>query len=144
MTLHPKPNNFSDADKPKDPDVGYKRPPKKWQFKKGQSGNLRGRPKSPPFSLDITSVLDGVQEGKNGEVILKREALAHSIISSALAGNQKSFKRFLDLLEKSGLNKPNSSEAESHVVTVKSRPMTEAEKAFWQPERKVTPKQESD
>ena len=29
----------------KDYEVGYKKPPKKNQFKKGQSGNPKGRPK---------------------------------------------------------------------------------------------------
>jgi hypothetical protein len=142
MTLPPKPDSSSVASEP-DPEVGYKRPPKKWQFKKGQSGNLRGRPKTPPFSLDIKSILDGVQQGKNGEAIPKREALAHRIVSDALAGNQKSFRRFLDLLELSGLKKSTHDETANGVVTVKSRPMTEAEKAFWQPDRK-TPKRESD
>ncbi len=33
-------------------DVGYKKPPEKSQFKKGESGNPEGRPKmaDPPFS----------------------------------------------------------------------------------------------
>jgi Family of unknown function (DUF5681) len=33
------------AENDDDDAIGYKRPPKKHQFKKGQSGNLRGRPK---------------------------------------------------------------------------------------------------
>lgn len=142
MTLPPKPNNSSAPHKPTDSTVGFKKPPKHTQFKKGKSGNPRGRPKAPPFSLNIKSMLDGVQQGKNGELLPKREALAVRIVSDALAGNQKAFKRFLDLLERSGLYKLTSDETANGVVTVKSRPMTEAEKSFWQPDS-IAPKQGS-
>jgi len=87
-------------------------------------------------------MLDGVQQGKNGELLPKREALAVRLVSDALAGNQKAFKRFFDLLERSGLYKLAADETANGVVTVKSRPMTETEKAFWQPDSNA-PKQGS-
>ena len=35
---------------PRDYEVGYGKPPKEHRFKKGQSGNPRGRPKDAKFS----------------------------------------------------------------------------------------------
>ena len=80
MTLPPKPNNSSAPHEPTDSTVGFKKPPKHTQFKKGKSGNPRGRPKAPPFSLNIKSMLDGVQQGKNGELLPKREALSEQML----------------------------------------------------------------
>ena len=34
-----------------DYDVGYKKPPKRSRFKKGESGNPRGRPKRPKYAV---------------------------------------------------------------------------------------------
>jgi hypothetical protein len=34
-------------------EVGYRRPPKQYQFKKGQSGNSKGRPKRQATGVDL-------------------------------------------------------------------------------------------
>ena len=57
--------NHSESDD--DCKVGYRRPPRQWQFKKGRSGNWRGRPISKPTTNDMilavaedkVSVLEG-------------------------------------------------------------------------------------
>ena len=42
--------------------VGYKRPPKEHQFKKGQVANPKGRPKKDPGRLIEPSALKVIQE----------------------------------------------------------------------------------
>ena len=42
-------------DDKRDYEVGYGRPPKASQFKKGKSGNPRGRPKKDPSIADVIS-----------------------------------------------------------------------------------------
>jgi hypothetical protein len=88
--------------------VGYKSPPKHSQFVKGQSGNPKGRPKTP-VCISIKDILDGDQLGKNGEVVTKREAIVIRLLNDALAGNQKAFGRFMKLLKLSGLMRLESS-----------------------------------
>ena len=90
--------------KSKSPDyeVGFGKPPSKTKFKKGQSGNPRGRPKRPE-GVSIAEVLDGPQRGKNGEVISSREALVIRLFNDAMNCSQKAFSKFLLLMIKSGL-----------------------------------------
>jgi hypothetical protein len=83
-------------------EVGFRKPPSKSKWKKGQSGNPQGRPKRPE-GVSITEVLDGEQRGKNGEVISSREAIVIRIMNDAMAGNQKAFSKFIHLMNKSGL-----------------------------------------
>src|SRR5947209_1177345 len=42
---------------PKNDDVGYGRPPQHTRFKKGQSGNPSGRPRSEPEPISATTLL---------------------------------------------------------------------------------------
>jgi Family of unknown function (DUF5681) len=102
------------ADHPSQPkhsdqhDIGYGKPPKHSQFKKGKSGNPAGRPKTP-IGISIKDILDGDQIGKNGEIVSKREAIVIRMLNDALAGNQKAFGRFLKLLNLSGLKRAEPS-----------------------------------
>jgi len=85
-----------------DPEVGYRKPPRHTQFRKGTSGCPSGRPKRPP-GVSIKEILDGDQRGKNGEVISRREAVVIAIVNEALRGNQKAFSKFMKLMHRSGL-----------------------------------------
>jgi hypothetical protein len=111
---------------PNDYKVGYRKPPRHGQFRKGSSGCPSGRPKRPP-GISIKEILDGDQRGKNGEVISKREAIVIRLLNDALAGNQKAFRRFLDLLDRSGLKRTEPPQTVKNVF-YESRPLTKEEK----------------
>jgi hypothetical protein len=80
--------------------VGYCRPPKKNRFKKGQSGNPRGRPKGRKNEETIwNELLDRkvkVRERGRERWITVREALQRRFLEDALRGNAKSAAFVLD------------------------------------------------
>ena len=83
-------------------DVGYKKPPKPTQFKKGKSGNLKGRPKG---AISLKSVLDEelsapmvVKEQGKARKITRTEALVKRLISDALNGKPKAMTDVLRLI----------------------------------------------
>tara|TARA_R110002096_G_scaffold332756_2_gene526777 strand:+ start:628 stop:1011 length:384 start_codon:yes stop_codon:yes gene_type:complete len=84
-----------------DYDVGFGKPPKKSQFKKGQSGNPNGRPKRCKNVLtDIHEELDemvNVTEGCNTVRMTKQRALVKATIAKASQGHTPSVKLLLEL-----------------------------------------------
>lgn len=72
-------------------DVGYGKPPKHAQFKKGQSGNLKGRPKG---TLNLATVLERtlreqvvINENGRRTVITKLEAAITQLVNKAASGD---------------------------------------------------------
>ena len=72
-------------------DVGYGKPPKHLQFKKGQSGNLKGRPKG---TLNLATVLQRtlreqvvINENGRRKVITKLEAAITQLVNKAASGD---------------------------------------------------------
>lgn len=109
--------------------VGYGKPPRHAQFRKGATGCPTGRPKRPP-GFCINELLDGIQRGKNGEVISRREAYVIAIVTEALRCNQKAFSKFIKLMHRSGLMRREKSTTPT-VVHVPSRTVTHEEHEEW-------------
>lgn len=68
-------------------EVGYGKPPKHSQFKKGQSGNLNGRPKKRKDGKDLFHALLDTEMLVDGKMMTKRELVALSIVNGAIKGN---------------------------------------------------------
>lgn len=85
-----------------DDSVGYRKPPKHSQFKKGLTGNPKGRPKRKPLAAAET--IDGVlnaraeyREGGQTRTATRRELTIRTHVSRALKGDVKSAETLLKL-----------------------------------------------
>jgi Family of unknown function (DUF5681) len=82
--------------------VGRGRPPVASRFRKGESGNRKGRPRarfSVPSAFDIVMdrTLTLMQNGKPREVTVE-EALQHRIYQDAIAGNRAARREVLKMI----------------------------------------------
>jgi len=109
------PNSTNENGRPSQADVGYKNPPKATQFAKGRSGNPNGRPKRPE-GISIKELLDGQQQGKNGEVISEREALVIQMLNDAAAGNQRAFSKFISFMKKADMFRKEQPQGGGRVI----------------------------
>lgn len=86
------------SDKP----VGYRNPPKHTQFKKGQSGNPKGRPKGSTNLHELTKKLLSrpVTVTRNGKATKMPmiEVILTKLISMAANGDHKATKTLFELL----------------------------------------------
>jgi hypothetical protein len=109
--------------------VGYRKPPKHSQFPKGTSGYPSGRPKSPD-GVSLKEIFDGQQPAKNGKTVSRREAMVYAIIQEALKGNQKAFRNFMRLMNRSGLIRAEKTTGPS-VIHAPERIGTKEEYEQW-------------
>ena len=76
-----------------DYEVGYGRPPKDTQFKKGQSGNPAGRPKGTRnFKTDLEEELQErvrITEGGKSEEVSKQRALVKRTFEKGISGDMR-------------------------------------------------------
>jgi hypothetical protein len=101
--------------------VGYGKPPKRTQFVKGKSGNLKGRPKgSKNFSTVIQEELEAplrITENGKSKKITKRQAVAKQLVNRAAAGDPKAIPVLL--------HETRSYEAEANSGQTQSTPITQ-------------------
>lgn len=81
--------------------VGYRKPPKASQFKKGKSGNPNGRPKG---SKNLATLLDKelrekitVREGGNEKSVTKVQAMLKKLVATALGGDVNAIKGVISI-----------------------------------------------
>ena len=87
-------------------EIGYRRPPAAGQFKKGASGNPKGRPKG---SRNFVTLLEKelgqtvvVTEGGKKKTITRMQAMVKRLVAGALQGDQKALLTLIEVLRRTG------------------------------------------
>ena len=112
-------------------EIGYKRPPLNGQFKKGSSGNPKGRPtgsKNLPTLLDeeLAEKIVITENGKK-KTITRQKAIIKRIVNAAMQGDLKAMRLLIELPRKFGVVAPPEIRYETSPET--HRQLLEAVKA---------------
>jgi Family of unknown function (DUF5681) len=96
--------NMSDGNETEDYEVGYRKPPKNGQFKKGVSGNPSGRPKKPSdFASELKQELNAklvINENGKRRVITKGVGLKRQVVNKAVSGDLRAARLVADWTRK--------------------------------------------
>jgi hypothetical protein len=102
-----------------DYEVGYGRPPKEFQYKPGESGNAKGRPRGARnLKTVVKQVLEEqmpIREGGRLRRVPKIEALVRMTLSRAFSGDPKALNTLMVMMKQSGYG---SEEIESAVASL--------------------------
>lgn len=95
-----------------DGQVGYGRPPKHSQFKKGQSGNPNGRRRKYQSEREIVEaelrkLVPVIEDGRQVK-LTKLEYMTRNQVNAALRGDSKAIKDVRALMKKHGLDRQES------------------------------------
>jgi hypothetical protein len=117
-----------------DYDVGYGKPPRNTQFKKGQSGNPRGRPSgSKNLATLVSEALNEpvvVVENGGRRKITKREAIIKQLVNRSTKADWRAIKILLDIVrEIEGRVEPEAAQSSFSAADEK---VIEQIKARWQ------------
>ena len=104
------------ADKKDDYEVGYGKPPQNTRFKKGQSGNPRGRAPGAKdlktLLIDTLNELVVVTENGGRRTISKRQAIVKQLVNQSAKGDWRAVKLLVDMLhETEGGGEPEAAES---------------------------------
>jgi hypothetical protein len=88
------------------PYIGYRSPPPSGQFKKGSSGNPKGRPKGSRnfMTLLATELVQKIVVTENGKKksITRLQAMVKRMVAGAMQGDRKQLLTLFEILRKSG------------------------------------------
>lgn len=100
--------------------VGYRRPPKKYQFRKGQSGNPSGKRKTPSPPPDLKAQLESelnkavtIRSGKRVKILTKAAAGIEQLVDQFAKGDRNARRDVILLCEKLGVPLMNREALES-------------------------------
>jgi hypothetical protein len=87
--------------------VGYRRPPRRTRFKKGQSGNPNGRPQGRANAKTIVSRAISekvtIREGETERAVTKLEGMLQAHLIKAIKGDARSASLVINLVTRLGL-----------------------------------------
>lgn len=97
-------------------EIGYRRPPASGRFKKGTSGNPKGRPKGSRNFLTLLeqelSQTIVVNENGKKKTMTRLQAVVKRIVTRALQGDQKELLTLFEILRRTGSFERSSDEAD--------------------------------
>ena len=97
-----------------DYEVGYGKPPKEAQFKGGQSGNPKGRPKeSVSFALKLEKAMSEkveVREGGRARKMSKIDVMIQNLLARGMKGDQQAVSTLVRLMKETGQTRPAEQE----------------------------------